>query len=88
MLEQHLGSAKLCPPEVLRGEDRAVDVGLGCKVDDRRAVASRALDVGRLCDVALVELDVLREIRSVARVRQLVEHDDLVACAQKPLGEM
>jgi hypothetical protein len=47
-----------------------------------------AHDIGRLGDVAFVELDLIRKIRAVARVGQLVEHDDVVACAQEPLREM
>ena len=88
VLEQHLRPAELGAAEVLGGEDRAVDVGLGGEVDDRVAAARCARDVGGLRDVAVVELDVRRQIRAVARVRQLVEHDDVVARREQALDEM
>ena len=88
VLEQHLRPAKLGAAEVLRREDRTVDVGLGGEVDDRLAAARRAGNVGGLRNVALVKVDVCRKIRAVARIGQLVEHDDIVACEQQPLGEM
>ena len=88
MLEQHLRAAELRAAEVLGAQDRAVDVCLGREVDDRLAAGGCARDVVRLRDVAVVELDVAGQVRAVARVGQLVEHDDLVACAQQPLREM
>ena len=79
MLEQHLRAAELGSAEVLRREDRAVDVGLGGEVDDRVAALGGARDIGRLGDVPLMELDAVRQVRAVARVRELVEDDDVVA---------
>ena len=67
-------------PERPRIDDRAVDMRLRREVDDRVATRGRLLDIRRDGDVSLVELvlDVL-EVGTVARVGQLVEHDDLVA---------
>ena len=88
MLEQHLRAAELRAAEVLGAQDRAVDVRLGGEVDDRVAARGCARHVGRLSDVAVVELDVVRQVRAVPGVRELVEHDDLVAAAQQALDEM
>jgi hypothetical protein len=88
VLEQHLGAAELGAAEVLGGEDRAVDVRLRGEVDDRVAPPGGALDVGRLGDVAVDELEVLRQVRAVAGVRQLVEDDDLLARREQTLDEV
>ena len=66
--------------ELLRAEDRAVDVGLGGEVDDRVAAGSRLRDGVGVGDVPVEEL-VLDpfQVRGVARVRQLVEHGDVGA---------
>ena len=67
-------------PKSRRAEDRAVDVRLGREVDDRVAAARGLRDGVGVGDVALVELGVdALEVRRVAGVGELVEHDDLVA---------
>ena len=79
-LEQHVRPEDVGLDELGRAEDRAVDVRLGGEVDD--GVAARAGPRDRLgvADVALDEPQSQPvEVRRVAGVRQLVEHDDLVA---------
>jgi hypothetical protein len=88
MLEQHLRAAELRPPEVLGAQDRPVDVRLGGEVDDRVAALGRDRDVRGLGDVAVVERHVGREVGAVARVRELVEDDDVVPLGEQPLHEM
>ena len=89
VVEQHLGAEDVGEDELGRAEDRPVDVRLGREVDDRLCAGRRRGDGVRVGDVALVELvlDAV-EIRPVAGVRQLVEHDDLVARAREPPREM
>ena len=75
--------------ELLRAEDRAVDVGLGGEVDDRVAARGGALDgvgIGDVADDELV-LDAL-EVRGIACVGELVEHDDVVALAARAADEV
>src|SRR5581483_3284558 len=74
--------------ELLGREDGAVDVRLRGEVDDRVAAACRRGDVVRRRDVAVVELDVVGEVRAVAAVRQLVEDDDVLARAKQPSHEV
>ena len=74
MLEQHLRAAELRSPEIVRGQDRTIDVCLRCEVDDRLATAGGPRDVSRNRDVALMELDVVGQVRTVARISELVEH--------------
>ena len=83
VVEQHLRAEHVGEDELGRAEDRAVDVRLGGEVDDRVAAGGRARDGLRVGDVALVELvlDAL-EVRPVAGVGELVEHDDLLAAPQ------
>ena len=88
VLEQHLRAAKLRSSEIVGRKDRTVDVSLGCEVDDRIAAAAGACDLVGCGDIALVELDAVGKVRAVAGVRELVEHDDLVAASQQPLDEM
>ena len=89
VLEQHLGAEELGAPEVGGAEDRTVDVRLRGEVHDRRAAPPGRGNGSRIDDVALVELvlDAL-EVRPVARVGELVEHHDLVACCDEPLDEV
>src|SRR5205814_8496901 len=87
VLEQHLRAAKLRSPEVVRGQNGTVDVSLGGEVDDRLATACGPRDVTRNRDVAVMELDVVGQVRTVARVGELVEDDDRVAATQQPLDE-
>ena len=61
---------------------------LGGEVDDRVAAVRGARDCVRLRDVALVELDVCRQVRAVAGVRELVEDDDVLAGPQQSLHEV
>ena len=80
VVEQHLRAEDVGEDELGRPEDRAVDVRLGREVDDRRrsrAAAARPRRRRRCRPVELV-LDAV-EVRAVARVRELVEDDDLVA---------
>ena len=88
MLEQHLDAVEVRVPELLGREDGAVDVRLGGEVDDRVAAAACAREVVGLGDVALVELDVLREVRPVAGVGELVEDDDVLARTEQPFDEV
>ena len=75
--------------ELLRAEDRAVDVGLGGEVDDRVAAVSRPRDGFGVGDVADDELCAgAVEIGGVPRVGQLVEDDDLVTACDEPLHEV
>ena len=75
--------------ELLRAEDRAVDVGLGREVDDRGAARGRARDRVRVGDVAVDELvlDAL-EVGGVAGIGELVEHRDLGAALGQPANEV
>ena len=71
--------------ELGAAEDRAVDVGLGGEVHDGVAAFSCMADHDGVGDIALVEL--VRhalEVRPVARVRELVEDDRLVAPGREP----
>ena len=62
---------------------------LGGEVDDRVAPRGRSRDGLGVGDVADDELDARpREVRGVARVRQLVEHHHVVAARDEPLHEM
>ena len=88
MLEQDLRPAELGAAELLGAEDRPVDVRLGGEVHDRVAAARGAGDVLRLGDVALLELDAVRQVGAVPGVGQLVEDDDVLAGAQQPLDEV
>ena len=59
------------------------------KFDDRLAPRARLGDRVRVADVALDELEPSAvEVRAVAGVRQLVEHDDVVAGRGESLREV
>ena len=75
--------------ELLGAQDRAVDMGLGCEVDDRIAPHRRAPYGIRIGDVAPDEfvIDAL-EVRRVARVRELVEDDDVRAALRESTHEV
>jgi hypothetical protein len=88
VLEQHLRAAELGSAEVLGSENRTVDVGLGGEVDDRSAALGGLRDVSRLGNVPVMELDPVRQVRAVARVRELVEDDDVVAKREPSLDEL
>jgi predicted ATPase/class 3 adenylate cyclase len=64
-------------------------VRLGREVDDRLAASGGVGDRIRVGDVALAELvlDAV-EVRAVAGVRQLVEHDDVVVAGREPPHEV
>ena len=80
VIEQDLRAEDVREDEFGRPEDRPVDVRLRGEVHDCLAAGGRARDGLGVGDVPLVELVVdAVEIRPVARVRQLVEHDDGVA---------
>ena len=88
-LEQAHRSEHVRVDELLRAEDRAVDVGLGGEVDDRVAAGSGARDRVRIGDVALDELVLdAFEVRRVAGVRELVEDDDVGAALREPPHEV
>ena len=71
--------------ELLRAEDRAVDVRLRGEVDDGLAALPGALDGLRVGDVADDELDPgALQIGGIAGVRELVEDDDVVASCDQP----
>src|SRR5437763_85200 len=88
VLEQDLDAVEVRVPELLGGENGTVDMRLGGEVDDRVAAVRGARNVLGLGDVAVVELDLVREVGTIARVRQLVEDDDLVTRGEQPLDEM
>ena len=73
--------------EVLRPQDRPVDVRLGREIDDRFDSA-QLVDVLAHGDVAAVALDTGRQIGRVPGVRELVEHDDVLAGGEHPFDEM
>ena len=75
--------------ELLRPEDRAIDVGLGGEVDDRLATCRGAGDGLGVGDVTLEELvlDPL-EVRRVPGVGQLVENRNLGALPGQPAYEV
>ena len=80
VVEQHLRPEHVGEDELGGAEDRTVDVRLGGEVDDRVAALGRARDRVGVGDVALVELVLdAFEVGAVARVGQLVEHDDVLA---------
>ena len=80
VVEQDVGAENVGLDEFGGAEDRAVDVSLGREVENRCAALGRAADGIAVGDVALDELDVRPfEIRSIARVGELVENDDLVS---------
>ena len=60
---------------------------LGSEVDDRVDPAD-LLDVLAHGDVAAEAVDVLREVRRVAGVGELVEDDDVLAGREHPLDEV
>jgi hypothetical protein len=61
-------------------------VRLGREVENRRAALGRAADCIAVGDVALDELDIRTfKIRSIARVGELVENDDLVSRGRESL---
>src|SRR5581483_9244474 len=75
--------------ELGRAQDRAVDVRLRGEVDDGAGPGRGGSDGSEVADVALDELAVATvEVRPVARVRQLVEDDDLVAGGHEALREV
>ena len=72
--------------ELLRAEDRAVDVRLRGEVDDGLAALRGALDGLRVGDVADDEVGPgSLQVGGVAGVRELVEDDDVVAARDQPL---
>ena len=79
---QDRGAAHVCLDEYKGVEQGAVDMRLGCEVDDRVDAACQLVDEAGVTDVALDEavawLSVeFGEVGGVARVRELVEHGDL-----------
>src|SRR5262245_50241635 len=87
--EQHERAVDVRLDELRGAEDRAVDMGLGGEVHDRfTALGGHCHGVG-VRDVALEQLDVGSvEIPGIARVRELVEDDDLVAGGNEALDEV
>ena len=84
VVEQHLGAEDVGEDELGGPENRAVDVRLGREVDDRVAAGRGCRDCVGVGDVAVMELVLdAFQVRAVARVRQLVEHDDCVALRRK-----
>ena len=75
--------------ELGAAEDRAIDMRLGGEVHDGIAACSGVADGDRVGDIALVELvgDTL-EVGAVARVRELVEDDDIVPALDEQLHEV
>ncbi len=78
-LEQDVRPEHVGLDEVGRAEDRAVDVRLGGEVDDGVAALAGLRDDVGVADVALDESDVAAvEVRRVAGVRELVQHDHVL----------
>ena len=88
-LEQAHRAEHVRVDELLRPEDRPVDVGLGGEVDDCVASGRGARDGLRIGDVSLEELvlDAL-EVRGIPGVGQLVENCHLGALSGKPAHEV
>src|SRR6266566_2852176 len=80
VVEENVGAQDIRLDELSGAEDRAVDMGLCREVEDRltaRGYPCKHVAVG---DGPLNELDVgAIEVRPIARVGELVEHDNLVA---------
>ena len=73
--------------EVLRPENRTVDVRLCREVDDR-VHGAELVDLLPHRDVPTVALQVGGQVRRVARVRELVEDDDVLAGGEHPFDEV
>ncbi len=73
--------------EVLRAEDRAVDVSLRREIDDRIDVPD-LIDVLADRDVAAVARYVGGQIGLVPGIGELVEDDDVLPGGQHPLDEV
>ena len=87
--EQTDGAEHVGPHELLGAEDRPVDMRLGGEVHDRLTSGARLGDGRRVGDVADDELVLdACEVRPISRVRQLVEHDDLVTLGCEPPDEV
>src|SRR2546426_8207372 len=76
-----------------RLEDRAVHVGLRREVDDPFAPADHLSDSPRIAHIPLDELDLpgieeVPDVFHVPRVRELVEHEDVVALPNREAGEV
>ena len=85
-IEQNICPEDVGLDELGRTEDRAVDVRLRGEVENRLATLCRCGDGAAVGDVALHELDVRAlEVRAVARIGELVEDNDLVACGGEAL---
>jgi hypothetical protein len=89
-LEEDVGAEDVGLDEGPRILDRAIDVRLGCEVDDRVAAGDRLGDRRRVGDVGLHEAHASRvralEVLPAARVGELVEHDDLVAWVRREVA--
>ena len=89
VVEQDLRPEHIGRDELGRPEDRPVDVRLGGEVDDRLTARGGFCDRVGIGDVALVELVLdAFEIRPIARVRQLVENDDVVPAGHEAPHEV
>src|SRR6185503_1319257 len=88
-LEQRHRAEHVRVDELLRPEDRAVDVRLRGEIDDGLAGLPGALDGLRVGDVADDEIDPgPLQIGGIAGVRELVEDDDVVAARDQPSDEV
>ncbi len=80
-LAQHEHPVDVCPNELPRPLDRAVDVGLGGKVEHEIAPRHRLLDRGGIADVAVLERQRAGgkplEVLAPAGVGERVEHHDV-----------
>ena len=85
-VEQHVGAEHIRLDELRGAEDRAVYVRLGGEVEDRVGAARGSRDRLGVADVALDQLDVgAVEVRRIAGIGQLVEHDDVLAGRREAL---
>ena len=79
----HVGAVAVGVHELVRADDRAIDVALGREVQDRVVTDHGLLDGAAVGDVALHEPEPrlvleVAQAGQVAGVRQRVEHGDLV----------